>query len=248
MVALFDACCGFGGKVPGMRAAVSAEELAGEMARLSIERALVRTAPEELDSDTAATNAALMKACDDLAGLVPCPVVIPDAAGETMGEQQPAWLIGHGAGAVCIRPERDYWALSEWACGGLLAALEDRNVPVFCKEQEVPLEQVADLARRHPRLPIILAGVGYRCLRVVVPMLENFANVHLALGWAFSLNRGIEELTRRLGADRLLFGTGFPETEPAAAVTQLMYADISHDERALIGSGNLERLVGGIGR
>jgi predicted TIM-barrel fold metal-dependent hydrolase len=49
-----------------------------------------------------------------------------------------------------------------------------------------------------------------------------------------------------VGPDRVLFGTGYPETEPMAAVTQLMYADITESDRAAIGAGNLHRLLGGV--
>jgi ATP-dependent Zn protease len=49
-------------------------------------------------------------------------------------------------------------------------------------------------------------------------------------------------------AERLVFGTGYPHAEPMPAITQLMYAQISDEQRALIGSGNLERLIAGVTR
>ena len=47
-----------------------------------------------------------------------------------------------------------------------------------------------------------------------------------------------------VGADRLLFGTGFPDAEGMMAITQLMYADLADEQKRLIGAGNLERLIG----
>ncbi len=249
MTPLFDAHTGFGGAEPGRRRAVSAGELAGEMHRLAIERALVRTAPEELDADFASSNEGLFGACEDLAQLVPCPVVAPPAGRDAVPEErQVASLIDRGAAAVCIRPKTDYWLLAEWASGRLLSALAARRLPVFCHENEVPPEQVAKLGGKYPQLPILHVPAGYRSLRALGALLEACGGVHLTLGGAWSLHRGIEYLVGRVGPQRLLFGTGFPAAECMAAVTMLMYADISDAERALIGSGNLQRLVGGIER
>jgi len=249
MIRLFDAFAGFGAYKPAERQAVSAREWMDEMARLSIDRALVRTAPEDLDSNFVASNEALFAACQSAAALVPCPVAVPETGAEAFGEdQRPEALLARGAGAVCLRPQQDCWSLSDWGSGPLLAALAERKVPVFCRQEQVTLEQVAELAGRHPQLPIIIAAVGYRSQRVAVPLMRSFPNVHFCLGGAASLHRGIEQLLAAAGPERVLFGTGFPESAPAAAVTQLTYADITDEHKALIGSANLERLLGGIVR
>jgi len=246
MIPLFDAYCGFGGREPGQRRPVTAEALREEMSRLSIERALVRTAPEELAKDLAAGNEALLAACRDHSGLVGCPVVVPggeDAADEA---QQVGDLLDHGAGAVCVLPKSHYWLPAEWLAGRLFAALAERKAPVLCQERELPLAEVADLAGRHPQLPVLLAGCGYRWQRVVLALLEAFANVHLCLGGAWSLQGGVEQVVRRVGAERVLFGSGFPGTTAAAAVTMLTYADLADEQKRLIGAGNLDRLLGGV--
>lgn len=249
MIPLFDAYAGFGARKPGERLPVRPVDWSKEMARLSIERALVRIAPEALDSDFQSSNEALLGACAQFHEFVPCPVVIPNTAGNALPEdEQVETLLARGAGAVCLRPKRDHWLLSDWVSGPLLAALQARKVPVFCKEEQIPLQQVADLAERYPELPIILAETGYRSQRVVLPLLKTFANVYLSTGGAFSVHRGIEQLVGNVGADRVLFGTGFPEAEPMAAVAQLAYAEVSDRQRQLIGAGNLDRLVGGIRR
>ena len=46
----------------------------------------------------------------------------------------------------------------------------------------------------------------------------------------------------------MLFGTGFPVSEPMAAITYLMYADLSTEQKALIGSGNAQRLLAEVRR
>jgi len=248
-VPLFDVQTGFGGLPTGKAECIALDELLDEMAHLSIERALARIVPDEQERNVLADNAALFEACDADDALAPCPVLVPNTAYDFAPEEdQVAEAVAHGAGAASLRPAKDGWVLRDWACGRLFRALEERRLPVFCLERDFTLEQVADIAGTYPGLPIILAGLAYRSQRTLVPLLETFHNVHGVTGSRFAVHAGIEQLVHRVGADRVLFGTGFPESEAGMAVTQLMYADLSDDDKARIGSGNIERLMEGIVR
>jgi predicted TIM-barrel fold metal-dependent hydrolase len=48
---------------------------------------------------------------------------------------------------------------------------------------------------------------------------------------------------RRFGAERFLFGTGFPEQYPEASVLPLLHAGISEADKRKIASGNFEALL-----
>jgi len=219
------------------------------MARLDVARALARTAPVKMDMNALASNERLLGACADVDGLTACPVALPNTGRDVADEDEHVnGLLARGAAAVCLRPKTDYWVVDEWCAGRLLDALARRRVPVFCSEGEVPLAAVADLAGRYPDLPIIVADFGYRRQREILGLLASFANVHLAMGGAFSIHRGLEQLAGEGFAERVLFGTGFPASEPAAAVALLMYTEISDEQRAMIGAGNLDRLIGGTRR
>lgn len=242
-ITLFDAFSGFGGSTPGERTIIPLERLINEMAHVDISQALVRITPIELDTDVIASNERLYFACRRHQTLVPCPVVLPGTAGDVASdEEQVTYHLKQGAGAVCIRPERDYWNLAPWNSDALFHALEESRLPVACLDALVPLDQVASLAGRYPDLRILLMQTNYRQVRSVTPLLRAFGSLYLVLGQACAAHTGIEHWCREIGASRLLFGTGFPVSEPMAAVTYLMYADISSEERQFIGSGNMERL------
>ena len=249
MIRLFDVQAAFGGAKPGELDPVSAETLVAEMARLGIARALVRIGPDDLDCDAVHSNEMLLENCQRHKELVPCPVAMPSMAGGMPTEtEQVSALVGAGAGAVYVRPKHDYWSLDKWMSGRLFAALEAQRVPVICFESMVSSTDAAELAGRYPELPMIFVLADYRWQGRAMALQEAFGNVYLSIGLRYSAHYGIETTVRRLGAERLVFGTGFGEAEPAAAVTQLLYADISAEEKALIGSGNIERLIGGIER
>lgn len=248
-IPLFDVQADFGGALPGQRDFPSAEDLAGRLRRAGIERALVRITPTDLECDQPRGNRKLLEACSAHKNFVPCPVVVPGTGGGIPPEpQQVDELLAQGAVAVCIRPAQDGWCLLPWVSGRLFEALQERRLPLLCLERFVGLDAVGDLAGRYPRLPLILAEVGYRSQRVILPLLETFPNVHLSIGRTFAVHRGIETTVERLGPERLLFGTGLAGYEPMLAVSMLLYCHLGDDPKRLIASGNLDRLIGGIAR
>lgn len=248
-IKLFDVQAGFGGASPGNRTIIAVDELVKDMERFSIDRALVRIVPEDLEVDCILSNSKLYDACSATPALVPCPVVIPhtgyDLAPET---DQVAKAISQGAAAVFLRPKLDSWRLKQWACEKLFCALEQRRMPAFCLERMFDIDNIADLAKRYPNLPFILAEGNYRNQRTYLPLLKNFHNIYLSIGNNFHAHKGLEQIIDRIGPEQLLFGTGFPISEPMSSVTMLMYADIPEVAKTLIGAGNMDRLIQGIVR
>jgi hypothetical protein len=246
-IELFDVQAGFGGAAPKVAHVLTAGELAAEMREHKVGGALVRLVPESLDSDIPLSNAKLLDACRAHPELIPCPVAMPASGGDFPSEpEQVDAFLRAGARAVTIRPGPDDWLLADWMSRPLFAALEERRVPVLCLDRLVSITQAADMAARHPRLPLVLAELNYRQHRVLCSLLEERENVYLSMGSNYVTHGGIEDLVTRFGADRLLFGTGYPEAEMAAAISQLMYSRLSEEEKRRIGSGSWRRLTEGI--
>ncbi|MEI7437560.1 MAG: amidohydrolase family protein [bacterium] len=246
-IRLIDIQCGFGGAAPGVREIVSANDVLASMRELSIERALVRITPETLDTDIVLSNEKLAAACQAHPGLIPCPVVQPVFGDDLPDEvEQVDACIRMGAMAVVIRPAQDCWLTAPWMTDRLFSALQERRLPVLCLERYVSHEQVADLAARHPDLPLILAQQGYRSQRTQMALLAAFPNLLLSIGNNYDVHGGIEQLCKAHGACRLMFGTEFPQSEPLCAVTYLLYSAVSEEEKQMIGAVNFEALAGGI--
>ncbi len=249
MIELFDAQAGFGGGRPGQPWVPTAQELLHHMERLSISRALVRTEFEEMDSNVPLSNRILYETCARHTALMPCPTVLPPGSGDVPPEEeQVAELARNNAVAAAIRPKQDAWSTQDWCSGRLFGLLAERRVPVLCRQSSLECEALADLARRCPALPIVLFHASYRYQRQLIPLMRAYSNVHLAVGSPYSVHHGIEMVVEQVGAERLLFGTGFPHSDLMPSITMLTYADISDADKQLIGSGNLDRLIGGIRR
>jgi hypothetical protein len=241
---LFDVQCALGPLGPGRREILTAQMLLTELDHAGIARALVRTTPTPLELDVLASNARLFAECATAPCLLPCPVLLPAGCGDLPTEHaQLAAVLEQGAGAVAVRPRLDDWSLAPWCCGPLFQALEARRVPVLCSHDEFTLEELAEVAGRYPALPLVLFGVHYRQQRVLLPLLMAFPNLFLSIGTNFCEHRGVEHYSARVGSERLLFGTGFPDVDPLAQVAYLRYADLPPAAHQQIGAGNLDRLL-----
>jgi len=248
-IQLFDVQCGIGAIARGTRRPLDAGDLLSEMRRVAIGGALVRNIPEHDAADLPFDNMTLYGWCTGHPELIPCPIVIPNSGCDLTPEtDQVAGAITHGASAVWIRPGNDSWSLADWVADPLFNALQERCLPVLCLERLVPIEQIAGLARRFPRLPLVLADTNYRAHRIILPLLRTFKNVYLSLGNNYGVHRGIEQIAAELGVGQLLFGTNFPDSEPMAAITAFMYSELSDAQKRMIGHGNFERLREGIVR
>ena len=243
MVELFDVQCGFGGVRRGESQITTAVQCLEMTGRLKISGALVRTEPDDLSIDIELSNRLLFRACAAAPELVPCPVVVPDTGGDLpLAREQVEAHIRAGAGAALIRPVVDHWELSPWVADGLFEALAEHRLPLYCLLRYVSLSQAADIAGRWPGLPIVLAELPYGCQRTLYPLLERFTNLHVSVGAVIANHLGLEDLVSRVGAGRLLFGTGFPMFAPMMALTQLVYAELGEQDKVAIGAGNWRKL------
>lgn len=221
----------------------SVAELLTEMDRLEIDSAMVSHF-SGCESEPLLGNEMLDNEVGDHPRLKRAWTALPD----TGGDMPPAaefvdQLLQSGARSAWIFPKRMNWSLEEWCAGSLLRALQERRVPTLLPFDQTDCNELHAVLSAYPRVPLILTAMPYRSNRVLLPLLEIHANLHVDISPPFAVSEGLEEICWRAGASHLLFGTGYPTNEPGASITQLMYADLSEEERSLIAHGNIERLL-----
>ncbi|MBO9610191.1 MAG: hypothetical protein J7639_29805, partial [Paenibacillaceae bacterium] len=134
------------------------------------------------------------------------------------------------------------FSLEAWSCGELFEALEHYLVPLFLGMDQLGWNDLFELCRSYPALPIVLTEVNYRMDRRLYPLLERFPQLRIeTIGYKVHL--GIEELCKRFGAERLVFGSGMPLYSGAAAVSMVRYAGIGEREKRLIAGDNLRAML-----
>ncbi len=190
----------------------------------------------------------------------------------------PAWAALHGGADDEQRPPKDFLDqlrrhrvaavflftgryridLSDWCVDAILEPLASAGVPVFLNPNEVgPVNEIQDatdwdkvvaLCRRWPKLPVIVSEFRIRrTQRTIYRALDACPNLRLELsGWW--LHHGVEYITRRWGADRLLFGSNWPRNGQHMTMARLACAEISDADKRQIAGDNLRGLLRWAGR
>ena len=129
--------------------------------------------------------------------------------------------------------------------GKWLDEVSERQIPVLLSiEHGVSWPVAYSLLADYPLLTCVLCDTGiWGVDRYTWPLLEQYPNVYLETSLVALEDGGMEAIVRRYGADRLLFGSGFPDRYPESAILQLLHADITLDDRRRIAGGNLKRLA-----
>jgi hypothetical protein len=183
-------------------------------------------------------------------GLLPCWAVTTWVTGE-MPEPEALVAKMRSEGVRAARFFRRYFhvPVQEWSLGRLWSALEAAHVPLFydygfrwATIEELDVDEIYGLCQAHPGLTVILTQHRIRFNRQVAALLAACPNLKLELSgyWHY---RGVEDVVRRFGVDRLLFGTNWPYMDSSFAIAAVTYADVSEAERAAVAAGNLTALL-----
>lgn len=235
-IAFHDANCTLG-RFPNHGCGVATiEGLAKSLGELGITRALIRHALGHQTSSREA-NAALAEATAGDAHWTPCWTLNP--------AQMPDGLVGHEPGevrTVCLYPKLHGYPLCDWMVRDSIAPLAERGVLALVEADQVTLPDLHAFCQAFPSLRVIVLNTGYRVLGPLSRMLATCPNLYVELA-TLATYRGIETLTQRHGAERLLFGTNTPLSDGIGVVAALSHADVSEEERTLIAGDNLSRLL-----
>ena len=228
------------------------EDLLRRMEHFGISEALVTHAMSR-EHHPIDGNAAVMEETRSHPNLHPCWALLPPASKELPkpGELIPE-MIARGVRVAKLFYGSYSFPISEWCIGELLAEMEAHRVPTFLdpnfefdtwEMDKSDWDGVDALCRAHPGLPVILSEARFRSSnRLLYHLLERRPNLHIELSgyWAY---HGIEFITREFGANRLIFGTRMPVRDPACAIGQMAYSDISDEDKKLIAGDNLRKLL-----
>jgi len=154
----------------------------------------------------------------------------------------------NGVGAVRLFPNDHNYTLHLWNCDRLFSLLDELRIPVLieCRPIEGSIDgyfdKIVGIARTYNHTPIILLTTGYRSLRIIYEMLDKCRNIYIDTS-TFLTYRGIEDVTKLFGSERIMFGTRMPFIEGGVSVGRVIYADISEEDKEKIAFRNILRLL-----
>jgi hypothetical protein len=148
--------------------------------------------------------------------------------------------------AAFLYPEMHGYSGSEWSCGELYGLLESMQMPLFTRlGTDFGWDGLHTLLTNHPRLRLVIRNCDYRMPRNIYRLFDLFEHLAVESG-RYSAFGGIEEIVRRWGAGRVVYGSGAPGFSPGAAIAMVALADVGEEARRMIAGGNLLSLMDGI--
>ena len=165
---------------------------------------------------------------------------------ETTGPVPGVGDIGEKVRGIRIFPRSHNFPLETWCLGSLCEWLLVRRMPLFVWHVELDWPSLYRMARAFPKLPIVLETQTQKILyhtRPLFALMRDCANVYVELS-NFAGAGFIEYAVREFGADRLIFGSFLPASDPFVPIGMVLDADIPDPDKALIAGGNLRRLIG----
>jgi len=254
----FDCNCIVGQMwTPPAGGTLTVEELLRKMRYAGIKQALVRDSMATSYHPTPG-NRKTLEVTKGKANLVPAWVLLPHHTGLVQSpEKLVASMLKEGVRAAFLMPggtkQMGYrFMLDEWVCGALFRNMERHRVPVFVHlKQHISggahtfeeWRSIYGLCRRHPGLRVILLGVRSGENRNLYPVLDVCRNLHIETS-CYQSFRGLEDLCKKFGPRRLLFGTCIPFLPPGGSICMVANAGIPPAEKKLIAGDNLRRLLG----
>jgi len=220
-------------------------ELLAAMDKAGVARALVWHIAQH-DLSPVVGNRLLAEAIAGQERLVGCWTLLPNQARELGATEE--WfdrMARANVRAVRAFPQDHRYLLRRETAGDILAGMVERRIPLILSlKKGVSWETVYDLLAQFPELVCILSETGcWGSDRWFRPLLEQYPGVYVDMS-DYLLDGGIEAFVKDYGAERMLFGSGFPDQYHGGMMLALKHAEIEQDERDAIASKNLDRILG----
>jgi uncharacterized protein len=222
----------------------TADDLLAELDRAGIERALAWHIAQH-DASPWLGNGFVSEATARQPRLTGCWTILPNQAHEF---PPPAEFIAAMAaariGALRAFPASHKYLLNGVAMGDWLDRLVERRVPLFLSlRRGIDWPAIYSLLAEFPRLVCVICDHGpWGADRLFRPLVERYPDVYIELS-QYMLDGGIEALVTDYGPERVLFGSGYPESYMGGMMLALKHSRISSDAKQAIAGGNLERIL-----
>ena len=166
----------------------------------------------------------------------------PAYAEETFTKEEMIRAIEEDKALFRIHPQTYAAPLHVWMYDWMLDVLTQTKTPLLVSLQELDLRDAAAVKSTYPDLRLIITNTDQWLNRQYVRFAQYFPEVYFDTCNTIEYY-GIENMVSILGADRFLFGTYMPEKEPYDKIFQILFCELSQEEKEMIAFRNFERLV-----
>jgi uncharacterized protein len=170
-----------------------------------------------------------------------------DPADDPVGEAKRC--LARGARGIKLHPRAQSFGFEDSIADAIFAAARDGGVPILIHAGRGmgPMAALADVALRHPEVPLVLAHGGIADQGVFATRLADHPAVLYDTSCFAPLD--VVELFARVPAERIVFGSDAPYGRPSSgaylALRAAAHAGLEADARALVLGGTMNVLLEG---
>lgn len=225
---------------------VSIENLLEKMELLNIKKAIVYHISQKTIHPYEG-NEILKKEISKIPNLYGIWTILPFQTGEIEKEKILKEMKENKIVGFNLFPKRHNFFFDKITSGSFLSEIEEKKIPLFLdvgSVEGVDFKDVYEILKDFPELTCILCNIGiWNRDRYTFPLLEKFKNVYLESSLLSLQEGGIEEIVKRFGSKRIVFGSGFPERYMEASILQIIHSEISEKDKENIAHKNIEMIV-----
>ena len=241
----FDANCRIGDL---MEAYPGVSELLSDMDYYGVDKALVRH--HGIPKAPLATNqelAELLKKEDPEQRLTGVWCILPDSCDE-IPEPDVFFrqMKENRIGAITLSPFEHRFQPRRIVIGKIMDAAAERKVPVLLDAFAGQWDKLYDFLECFPKNTFIYTENWgkWGSDRNIRPLLETYENFYFEIA-RYWVPEGIRGLAEKYDADRILYGTNFPDGNQGSGMLQLKHSGLDEESIAKIAGKNLERILKG---
>ena len=247
-IMFFDANCRIGRFVNGGPCAEDAPALLQEMDYYGVDKALVRLNNLAM-SGTVTANRTLAKLLkDDKEGrLTGVWCILPPQCDEIPEPDEFfKQMKANRIGAITLLPQEHRFVPCRLTLGKMMDAAAERKIPVLLNGFAGKWQDLYNFMATFPKNVYIFQETcgKWGNDRFFRPLLENYENFYFETT-GYWVPEGILDLAERYGAERILYGSGFPTYDHGNGMLQLKQSGLPQKSVELIAGKNLERILKG---
>lgn len=235
---VIDSHCHIGA---GVRKGVTVDALLDAMDAAGVDKAVLCTVDQFIAVKNREGNDEVARVVgehpDRFLGLATANPWFGDAAVEELERSLDA-----GACGLKLNSHLQGFVLSDPVVHPLIETCRRRGVPVYA-HTGTPITaepfQLAELARTFPEVTMVMGHMGYTDFWYdAVPAALQSENIYLETSLIDIMN--IQNAIENVGAERILFGSDFPESDLALELEKIDMLEMSNGDRSRVLGGNAE--------
>jgi uncharacterized protein len=149
-------------------------------------------------------------------------------------------------------PKSHIFKLNDYYMQKIFKILDNYRFPIMIDLKQLDITgnkyfdvcDIENILHKYSRMPFILECSLKMLMfnRLIFPLMEKYKNLYIETSNLLLVNQ-IEDLVKKFGSNRLIFGTNYPVLEVEFSVGRILLSDLKESEKRDICSANIKTIL-----